>query len=109
MNMLSELKSDGAALESASCWRARLRSRMLRALRTVLTEIGKSAESGDYYVYFNQPRELHRTNTRQMWLGGMTLWPERLWHDKSEFAAFAMEHESRKSRDETLSRLILPK
>jgi hypothetical protein len=75
----------------------------------IITQLGKSAENGNYYVYAREPERAQGSGQATIWFGRMTLWPDRLWSNRSESNRFALEREIKRSRDELAYRGIPPK
>ena len=84
-------------------------SSLARVARGILTELGKSAEGGNYYVYAPERERVHGSVQGTIWFGRMMLWPDRLWSNRSEANRFALEREIKRSRDELVYRASSPK
>lgn len=61
--------------------------------RSILTELGKSADGGNYYMYAPERERVHGPSQGTIWFGRMMLWPDRLWSNRSEANRFALEGE----------------
>ena len=83
-------------------------AKVAKVAKGIITQIGKSAEGGNYYVNAREPERVQESR-QPIWFGRMTLWPDRLWSNRSESNRFALEREIRRSRDELAYRGISPK
>jgi hypothetical protein len=84
-------------------------SSLANVARGILTQLGKSAEDGNYYVYSRERERVQGPGQANIWFGRMTLWPDRLWSNRSESNRFVLEHEIRRTRDELAYKEISPK
>jgi hypothetical protein len=78
---------------------------LARVAMRILTQLGKSAEGGNHYA--REPERVQGSDRAIVWFGRMTLWPDRLWSNRSESNRFALEREIKKW--ELASRGISPK
>jgi len=83
-------------------------SSLARVGKGIITQIGKSAEDGNYYVYAHEPERVQESR-QPVWFGRMTLWVDRPWSKPLESNRFVSEHEVKRSRDESAYRRISPK
>jgi len=78
---------------------------LTRVATRILTQLSKSAEGGNYYA--RERERVRGSGQAILWFGRMTLWPDRLWSNRSESNRFALEREIKKW--ELASRGISPK
>lgn len=78
---------------------------LARVAMRILTQLGKSAEGGNHYA--REPERVQGSGRAIIWFGRMTLWPDRLWSNRSESNRFALEREIKKW--ELASRGISPR
>jgi hypothetical protein len=77
------------------------------AVRTVITEFGKT--HAGYYLSNDHSDETPEPEVEPLRFGRPVMWPERLWHNRSESAGFSREHEIGRSREKAVYRTGLPK
>ena len=85
-------------------------ARISNIVRSVVTEYGKTDSA--YYLTNAQPDTtlpIQALDVQPLWFGRLVVWPERLWHNRSESTRFSRGVELERFREKASCRSHLAK